>query len=106
MIGMLVVKLELWPKGDQTRAVSYGHAFIANVGGDVDHGNYKLTIAKSPSMGARRAGVWRQAAFRGFPRRSKAFGPWDLLAVLLVAALGDRLRRLHPKPSPPQEKSS
>jgi hypothetical protein len=43
--GMLVVRVELWPHGDESRTKEIGRLLIYNVGGDNDHGDYRVALA-------------------------------------------------------------
>ena len=87
---MIVVKIELWPKGDESRKQDLGVAQITNdQTGTEELGNYMFLLLKSPKY-ARRPGIWRQGRVIGFPRLSRAAGPWDLLRGVLNEALGPR----------------
>lgn len=82
---MIVVRVELWPKGDQQRARLLGLMRIANDGsGSEALGNYHVTIDKSPEY-AKRPGIYRRGRVQGFRRR---LGPWPLLQAALTACLG------------------
>lgn len=89
---MLVIRIELWPKGDESRAREIGRGLIANVGGTDQVGDYEVRLLKSAeyakSYDPRRPGVWRRGTVAGFPRLR--LGPWDLLLRALVAACGAR----------------
>lgn len=41
---MIVVKVELWPKGDESKARQIGELKIVNVGGDDDRGDYSVNV--------------------------------------------------------------
>lgn len=41
---MVVVKVELWPHGNASRAKRLGTLWIANVGGTLTRGNYKTAL--------------------------------------------------------------
>lgn len=43
---MLVVKLELWPHGDEKRKREIGRTYIANVGGSVSRGEYVAAVCR------------------------------------------------------------
>jgi hypothetical protein len=83
---MIVVHIELWPKGDESRKRELGVGRITNVGGDRRRGNYKVALLKSPEY-AKSEGIWRRGLVSNFPRFAP-FGPWDLLLLALHAALG------------------
>lgn len=42
---MLVVKIELWPKGDAARKTDLAVVAIANVGGDAENGDYEYAVS-------------------------------------------------------------
>lgn len=90
---MIVIKMELWPRGDESRKRDLGVAHIANVGGDEELGNYEVTLFKAAEYSARDAGgIWRCGVVTGFPRASKQHGPWDLLFRALKGIVGPRNR--------------
>ena len=109
---MLVIKIELWPKGDHTRARNLGTATIANTGGDFFRGDYDVVLLKSEEYSTR-AGrrpehevctkpkaseVWRRGEVKFFPRgKSGGLGPWDLLFRGLINLLSDRSPNAHVK---------
>ena len=87
---MIVIRIELWPKGDKGMARLLGEGHIANVGGDLDYGNYRVSLLRSPEY-AKASNVgkpWRRGEVSHFPRRR--LGPWDLLLRALVATVGAR----------------
>lgn len=82
---VLVVKIELWPGGDESRArlLTLGH--IYNDGSHEDHprrGNYEVRLNGQRSNWN---GLWRTGRVDNFPRLS--YGPWELLRRALDAAL-------------------
>lgn len=101
---MLVVKIELWPKGDHTRARTLGVGTIANVGGSVSTGHYEARLLKSPEYSTAAArdtrtleqrctrplekDTWKKGRVEGFPRLR--LGPWDLLFRALGSLISDR----------------
>jgi hypothetical protein len=91
---VIVIRLELWPQGDESKKRLLGVAQIANVGGTADLGDYDAIIFKSPEY-ATRPGVWRRGQVSGFHRRSRRVGPWELLWLALEACgVGERARRM------------
>lgn len=85
---MIVIDLQMWPRGDETKKYSLGAVVIVNVGGTLDMGEYEVRILKSASHGAKKAGVWKAGKVSGFPRLR--LGATDLLLRALVACIGYR----------------
>lgn len=79
---MLVVKIELWPLGDEKRAQEIGRMLISNRG---DHpnrpkrGNYRVRLLRKGSKTA----VTREAAVEDYPRQS--YPVWTLVSRALAA---------------------
>lgn len=89
---MIVVKLE-FHKASTGQVVELGRAHIINDGsGGREHGNYLFEIYKGAHF-SKRKDVWKRGRLRGWPRRSKRVGPWELLALLLIGSLGDRITK-------------
>jgi hypothetical protein len=86
---MIVIRIELWPRGDEAAKRDLGIAHINNVGGTAEAGHYEATLFKSPEY-AKTDGAWREGRVTNFPRRSGKFGPWDLLLLALLSALGQK----------------
>ncbi len=81
---MIVIKAELWPKGNSAKAKELGRMAITNEGSSEGGGkdmpcDYAVVIEKSPAMGAKGQGVWRSCKILGYPRASRWVGIWDLL---------------------------
>lgn len=90
---MIVIKLEFHRagKGD---VIDLGRAHIINDGsGDSMRGNYLFEIYKGAHYSKNTNKVWKRGRIRGWPRKSKRIGPWELLSVLLITALGDRISK-------------
>jgi hypothetical protein len=84
---MLVIRIELWPLGNEQKKRELGLAHIVNDGsGTGDVGNYDVRLFKSPEY-AKSAGTWK-GRVDGFPRRR--LGPWDLLFRALQSTVGTR----------------
>lgn len=82
---MLVVKIELWPHGDESRARVLGRAEIANDGsGTRTRGNYVVRLFRDMTTQTE----WRSAIVTGFPRLR--LGAFDLLFRALVNTVGNR----------------
>jgi hypothetical protein len=85
---MLVIRIEEWPYGDESRKKDLGVAHIANdVSGTLSSGNYWFKLFKSPEY-AKSPGIWKKGNVYNFPR--KRLGPWDLLYRVLKEGVGDR----------------
>lgn len=92
---MIVVKLELWPNGNESKSQSLGVAHIANESNLSDISSYSIKLLKSAMYSSPRnvGQVWRQGEVHGWPRTSKQVGPWELLYLALESALGsNRIR--------------
>jgi hypothetical protein len=85
---VLVIRIEMWPLGDESRKRELGVAHIINDGtGDLKYGDYKVKLFKSPEY-AKTPGVWKSGQVLHFPR--ERLGPWDLLYRALRSAISDR----------------
>lgn len=81
---MLVIKLELWPQGDQAKARPMGEIRIANDGsGTPEKGNYRVELSHS-GMYVGKRGVYRRGRVEGFPRRASVY---EILRRALESAL-------------------
>lgn len=99
---MLVIKIELWPKGNYKAARSLGVATISNIGGDNATGDYECRLFKSAAYSSQAEKrpleemctrplareTWRVGTLKGFPRLD--LGPWDLLFRALGLLVGMR----------------
>ena len=66
---MLIVKLEVWPGGDKSRAYPVGEAHIINdLTGTPSHGNYDVQLMHSGKH-VRREGIWRRGRVERHLRR-------------------------------------
>lgn len=76
---MLVIRVELWPKGDGRRKKKLGEMRIVNTGtGTHERGNYVAEVD------TQRRAVWQVGEVEGFPRLSRH--AWYLVAKALTAA--------------------
>jgi hypothetical protein len=91
---MIVVNLEIWPRGIEAAKRDLGTMRIWNDGtGDSEAGNYKFEIQKGREFSPKQAGKpWKTGEIKGWPRRSKRVGPWDLLLACLWTVLWDRVK--------------
>lgn len=68
---MLVIRMELWPQGQEAKKVEIAKCHIGNDGsGDEETGNYNIVLFN----GKRR---WKRGRVEGFAR--KKLEGWDLL---------------------------
>ncbi len=82
---MVVVKIELWPGGDQSKARTLGMAMITNDGsGDVATGSYDVELSHSGRYFGR-PGCWRRGEVKNHDRQ---LSPYHLVLSALRAALG------------------
>lgn len=91
---MIVVRVELWPGGDPSRAEDLGTAHIANESSLADISNYSVRLLKGSRYSRKPGDVWRTGEVRGYPRTSTLVGPWELLYMALKSALGNRVERV------------
>jgi len=81
---MIVVKIELWPLGDQSKARTLGIANIANDGtGDPSNGNYKVALSHAGKFFGK-PGVYKSGEVKNFNR---SLSPYHLLMRALQACL-------------------
>ncbi len=94
---MIVVKIELWPGGDESKAREIGRIDIANnLKGDSNRGTYTVVLHKR--LGKVKRGIWKQGMvdidnaekfeIEGFNRINR--GPYDLLYLALKKLVGNR----------------
>ena len=83
---MLVVKLEVWPGGDATRAYKVGEAHIVNdMTGTAERGNYDVALLHRGKH-VQREGVWRRGKVA---RHLRQLSPYHLVLNAFKAALDD-----------------
>lgn len=84
---MLVVKIELWPHGDESRAEEIGRTYIHNVGGTQERGNYAGFVCRkgvfAPFEKAKLSAT-RTLEVKDYPRLS--YNVWRLILRSLAAA--------------------
>jgi hypothetical protein len=91
---MIVVKLELWPGGDEKRAIDLGKAHIANESNLAEISRYSVKLLKGAAYSAKAGGVYKTGEVPAYPRKDKRWGPWELLALALEATVGYRVAGL------------
>ena len=72
---MIVIKIDMWPQGDKSRAYRLGRATISNIGGDESTGEYEAVIA------GKLDGPTKITHVRDFPRLR--LDVWHLLRRVL-----------------------
>lgn len=83
---MVVVKLELWPQGDASKAQPIGEVRITNDGsGSAARGNYAVDLAHSGRYFGK-PGVWRKGRVEGYDR--VGLSPYHLVLAAIESALG------------------
>lgn len=80
---MIVVKIELWPKGDEKLCIVKGVILIANNGtGDINTGNYNYTVVTGKNK------KYAEGSIMNFPR--KRLLAFDLVYRVLKQIIGER----------------
>lgn len=84
---MMVVKIELWPGGDENLAKPIGEIRIINdATGTGERGNYEVELAHAGKFYGR-PGHYKTGNVRGFLR---TLSPYHLLQMALNATIGGR----------------
>jgi hypothetical protein len=86
---MIVVRVELWPGGDPSKAVRLGTATIVNDGsGTASRGNYFAAFGKRGSTfrDLKQKRPLRIGRVVNFPRKQQ--NAWQLLGLALYSAFG------------------
>jgi hypothetical protein len=84
---MVYVRVEIWPRGDKTKARLLGQAFIANdASGTPTRGNYKAILTD------RRNRPFRAAVVKNFPRKARHV--FDLLKLVLGNSTSLKAKRV------------
>lgn len=82
---MIVVKMELWPLGDESRKKTIGTVRIVNDGtGTWSRGNYNVSVMHRGK--GKEHKVWRHGRVTDYARLSKS--PYNLLLAALQSAIG------------------
>jgi hypothetical protein len=80
---MIVVKLEMWPFGDESKAYPLGRTYIWNKGsGTQERGDYGVAVAKKG--GVDRMNPLRSGTIENYPRLS--YSVWRLIIRALKSA--------------------
>ena len=78
---MIVVKIELWKKGDEFDKIELGRAYISNQGGTQTRGEYHARIQRN-GLFDRQFMPLRSGAVHNFPRLS--YNVWRLVIRSLL----------------------
>ncbi len=83
---MVVIKLEIWPGGDESKARPLGRIDIANDNtGTEESGNYKARLYHAGRFWGR-PGFWKFGSVQGYRRLVQS--PYHLVLMALKSALG------------------
>lgn len=91
---MIVVKVELWPLGDESRAKDLGKAHIDLRSQEDGVGSYRVRLLKGAHYSPRPGTLYKSGEVPAFPREDRRWGPWELLALALEATVGPRIDSL------------
>jgi len=91
---MIVVKVELWPSGDESRKQDLGTAQIFNLSNLAEVSAYGVRLLKGAAYSKRPGQAYKEGRVEAFPRTDKRWGPWELLALALESAVGYRVESL------------
>jgi len=87
---MIVVKVEMWPKGDESKAYEIGRTYIYNAGGSLIRGDYEARVCRKaktfvyePRKVVSGDGFSRTGRVEGYPRLS--YNIWRLVLRALRA---------------------
>lgn len=84
---MIVVKIELWPRGLRHKARELGRVVIANEGtGTDERGNYKVALSHA-GVYAGQPGAWKGGTVVGHLRK---LSPYHLVQSAIASALKGR----------------
>lgn len=87
---MIVVKIEMWPKGDESRARELGRTYIYNDGGTTARADYQVRVCRKGSHHptsraiAEGTGFTRVGEVKGYARN--AYNVWVLILRALRSA--------------------
>lgn len=87
---MLVLKIEMWPKGDASKAREIGRTYIYNNGGSLTRGNYVVRVCrknrfeKTPHELGTDKGFTRVGEVKDYPRLD--YNVWRLVIRSLRSA--------------------
>lgn len=91
---MIVLKLVMWPSGDESKEYTLGRAYIANTGGTHTHGNYKGAVCRKGSTAVPGTGgpdPTRQGIVEGHPRVAQSV--WRLVTRMLLVCFPEEKQK-------------
>lgn len=95
---MIVVKLEMWPYGDESRKYDLGRTYIANVGGDAERGEYDAAVCRRGTTAVPSPvdpdgpKPTRSSHVSNYPRL--AYNVWRLIIRALLGAFPEEAARV------------
>ena len=87
---MIVVKVEMWPKGDEDKKREIGRTYLYNAGGSLTRGDYEVRVCRKKRFETTLDdlqtgnGFTRTARVEGYPRL--AYNIWRLVLRSLRSA--------------------
>lgn len=82
---MVVVKIELWPCGQESKKRDLGFAIISNDGtGDKKRGNYAVALSHAGKFLDKKKGTWKKGRVENHKR---SLSPYHLVCKALKVAL-------------------
>lgn len=87
---MIVVKVEMWPQGDESRKYPLGRTYIYNAGGTAKRADYEVRVCRKGSYDVRPRdlvegnGFTRVGNVKDWPRKS--YNIWRLILRALRSA--------------------
>jgi len=91
---VIVIKVELWPSGDESRKRDLGTAHIFNMSDLANVSRYGVRLLKGAHYSSRPGTLYKEGTVEAFPRADKRWGPWELIALALESTIGDRINSL------------
>ena len=85
---MIVLKLEMWPRGDETKMYPLGMTVICNVGGHYNRHNYNVFVGRKKKTTFDSKDVIESPIRRGFVHRypHMSYNVWRLVIRALKSA--------------------
>ncbi len=81
---MIVIKIEIWPRGDESKKRGLGNITIGNDGtGTSEHGNYEVALSHAGIYYGKK-GIWKKGNVKGHSRK---LSPYHLVHKAIAACL-------------------